>query len=62
MRSPFYPGERYAIRMCEGQCLNIHGEWEDEPLPSDRDDAFYKRCRFTTFEAACQAAERKYWS
>jgi hypothetical protein len=33
-------------------CLNRQGEWEDEPMPSARDDAYLERCRFGTAEAA----------
>lgn len=29
-----------------GCCLNKSGEWELEPIPSSRDDAFYARCRW----------------
>lgn len=29
-------------------CLNRDGEWEHEPIPSSRDDAFMERCRFQT--------------
>lgn len=49
--SPFYQGERYAVRR-GGYCLSVSGEWEFEPIPSDRDDAFYQRFRFHSFEAA----------
>lgn len=41
----------WAIRR-NGECLNKAGEWEDEPLPSSRDDAFLSRCRWSTPEAA----------
>ena len=34
-----------------GQCLNRDGEWEYEPLPSNRDDDFMARCRFPLNEA-----------
>ena len=45
MRSPFYEGERWAVRQgC--RCLNKDGGWEIEPQPSSRDDEFYSRCRF----------------
>ena len=49
--SPFYKGERYAVRMA-GRCLNVAGEWEWEPLPSERAEEFYQRCQFLSFEAA----------
>lgn len=32
------------------------GDWEWEPVPSERDDEFYARCRFDTFEEAMAAA------
>lgn len=35
-----------------GDVLTRDGEWEWEPQPSSRDDAFYARCRFTTEEEA----------
>lgn len=52
--SPFYDGERFAVRQF-GFCLSTSGEWEYEPIPSSRDDAFYERCRFRTLEAAQEA-------
>lgn len=51
LHSPFYEGERYAVRR-GAACLNHKSEWEFEPIPSSRDDAFYKRCRFKTFQEA----------
>lgn len=27
--------------------LTVEGDWEHEPIPSSRDDEFYRRCRFT---------------
>ncbi len=44
-------GERWAVRR-GGSCLSKNGEWEYEPLPSSRDDAFYARCRFESLDAA----------
>lgn len=35
-----------------GYALNRSGEWEWEPQPSSRDDAFFARCRFATPEEA----------
>lgn len=55
--SPFYPGIRYAVR-CGGSVLSIDGKWEWEPLPSSRDDEFYRRFRFPSFEAASAAARK----
>lgn len=38
-----------------GEVLNKAGEWEYEPLPSSRDDAFFARCRFTEEQAKALA-------
>lgn len=38
-------GIRWAVRN-GNYCMNKDGEWEYEPSPSNRDDEFYKRCRF----------------
>lgn len=54
---PFYTGARFAVRR-GGNCLSVDGEWEYEPIPSDRDDAFYAQYRFPDFESAYQAAVR----
>jgi hypothetical protein len=54
MRSPFYKGERWAVRQ-GGNCLNNEGEWEYEPMPSSRDDDFYARCRFNSLRDAIMA-------
>jgi len=43
--------DKWAIREKEC-CLNHDGEWESEPQPSSRDDAFLERCRFKTPYAA----------
>ena len=57
MQSPFYAGERWAVR--RGRCcLATDGKWEWEPSPSSRDDAFYARCRFASFDDAADAALR----
>lgn len=49
-----YPGEKYAVR--DGSCcLNKKAKWEREPMPSYRTVAFYRRCRFDSFEDARQA-------
>ena len=37
----------WAIRRF-GNVMNLDGEWEFEPLPSARDDAFISRCRYDT--------------
>lgn len=51
MNSPFYEGERWAVRN-GSYCLNADNEWEYEPTPSSRDDAFYDRCRFRSLDYA----------
>ncbi len=33
-------------------CLNKRGQWEFQPMPSSRTDAFLRRCRFDSAEAA----------
>ena len=35
-----------------GCCFNRDREWEYETLPSNRDDDFYRRCRFASLEEA----------
>ena len=57
MRSPFYDGEKWAVRRLSS-CLNKEGEWEYEPIPSSRDDDFYARCRFDSLDEAFDAWER----
>jgi hypothetical protein len=44
---------RWAVRLF-GACLNRDGDWEDEPLPSNRSDAFKQRCRFATAQEAAE--------
>jgi hypothetical protein len=46
--------DRWAVRRGR-MCLASTGEWEWEPLPSGRDEAFFARCRFATAEAALAA-------
>jgi hypothetical protein len=46
----------WAVRTKSGCCLNKEGDWEDEPQPSSRDDAFLNRCRFATSREAIDAA------
>ncbi|WP_436291867.1 dTMP kinase [Variovorax sp. LjRoot178] len=48
---------KWAVRL-NGECLNRTGEWEWEPMPSGRDDAFLARCRFDTDQEAIDAAAR----
>lgn len=41
-----------SVDIHSGCCLNRDGDWEYEPVPSSRDDEFYARCRFPSFEDA----------
>jgi len=43
----------YAIRQT-GAVFTAAGEWEYEPIPSSRDDAFIARARYDTWEAAAK--------
>lgn len=45
-------GEKYAVRDGNGDCINKEGEYEPEPMPSNRDDDFLQRCRFDTIKEA----------
>jgi len=47
----------WAVRY-RGDVLNKQGEWEWEPMPSGRDDAFLGRTRFATADEAIAAAIR----
>jgi hypothetical protein len=49
---------RWAVR-AGGFCLNEHGAWEYEPIPSSRTDGFLRRCRFESVEAALSAWEKR---
>ncbi len=42
---------KWAVR-CRGLCMDHDGEFEWEPMPSNRDDAFFARCRFRSAEEA----------
>jgi hypothetical protein len=57
MNSPLYPVEKFAVRRL-GFVLAKDEQWEWEPQPSSRDDEFYKRCRFDSFDEASKAAEK----
>lgn len=35
--------------------LTVDGDWEHEPIPSSRDEEFYRRCRFTEEDARRRA-------
>jgi hypothetical protein len=48
---------RWALRH-RGMCLNHDGEFEIEPQPSARDDAFLQRCRFDSPRQAFEAWRR----
>lgn len=37
----------WAVTRGGNSSFNIHGEWEAEALPSNRDAAFLKRCRYS---------------
>ena len=45
--------DRWAIKH-HGNCLNKNGEWEHEPIPSNRDEDFLARCRYDSFDEACE--------
>lgn len=45
----------WAVRNSFGDVLNKQGEWEWEPHPSGRSEAFLSRCRFDTPLAARDA-------
>ena len=53
MNSPFYAGEKWAVRR-HGFCLSRTGVWEYEPMPSSRDEEFYAAFRFDTMEQAVE--------
>jgi len=50
-------GALWAVRY-RGDVLNKQGEWEWEPMPSGRDEAFLARARFNSAEEAIAAAIR----
>lgn len=49
--------DRFAIRQ-GGYVMAKDGEWEYEPMPSSRDDDFFARCRYATFEEAAATYAR----
>ena len=53
---------RYAVRH-SSFCLHVtSGEWEFEPMPSNRTDEWLDEHRFPTFEAAVEAVKKaKEW-
>lgn len=53
-----YNGDKYAVRR-GSSVLASDGEWEFEPLPSNRDDDFLKRCRFASLADAKAAYDAR---
>ena len=51
----FRGDSQWAVLEDSSYCLNRDGEFEYEPLPSSRDEAFLKRCRFSLQEALIAA-------
>lgn len=51
-------GVSFAVRDIFGMCLNDGYKFEFEPMPSNRDEKFFKRCRFSSLESAQSAYER----
>ena len=45
---------KYAVRQASA-VMSKNGEWENEPMPSSRDDVFFLRCRFDSWEDAANA-------
>lgn len=35
------------------------GRWQSDPQPSNRNDAYYRDCRFDSFEQAIEVADRE---
>jgi len=56
--SPYYQGVKWAV-LRGPLALNNEGEWEFEPMPSNRDDEYYKRCRYDTLDDAIAAYENR---
>lgn len=48
----------FAVRRSGGECLNRQGGFEVEPSPSNRDQAFLERCRWSDFGEAAKALEK----
>ena len=46
-----YPNKGHWTITQRGLCLNREGEFEYEPMPSNRDNDFLARCRFSFDEA-----------
>lgn len=47
---------KWAITNGSDGVMNRDGEWEWEPQPSSRDDAFLARCRYDSAEEAMKVA------
>ena len=43
---------KWAVMKRTMWCLSKDAEWEIEPMPSSRDDAYLERCRFDTPDEA----------
>lgn len=41
----------WAVKKMGRRCLNVKGQWEYEPQPSSRNDAFFARTRWPLDEA-----------
>jgi len=50
--------EKWVISL-RGEVLNKQGEWEYEPLPSNRDDEFIERTRFDSPESCLEHLKRQ---
>jgi len=57
MISPFYDGEKWAVRWLSS-VLGKDGEFMIEPSGGSRDQEFYAQYRFDTFEDAYNAAKK----
>lgn len=50
--SPFYEGVKWGVNWRSHYVLGKDGTWDYEPLPSSRDDDFYREFRFDSVEDA----------
>lgn len=50
------PDQLWAITSTYNECLNHKNDWEYEPNPSSRTEAFLKRCRWKTRNEAVEFA------
>ena len=51
-------GRIWAITQGNNICLNKDGNWEYQPMPSNRSEAFLNRCRFGTEKQALRAYQK----